>query len=76
MKILLTGITGFIGSHLAERLVAEDNEVHAIIRPTSKIEELSDKLQQKISFHIHDENNSIKQIINNINIKNIEGGGA
>ena len=30
MKVLITGAAGFIGSHLAERMVAEGNEVHAI----------------------------------------------
>jgi len=29
-RVLLTGITGFIGSHLAERLVADGIEVHGI----------------------------------------------
>jgi GDP-4-dehydro-6-deoxy-D-mannose reductase len=29
-RVLLTGITGFIGSHLAERLIAEGHEVHGI----------------------------------------------
>lgn len=30
MKILITGGAGFIGSHLAERLLAEGNHVHVI----------------------------------------------
>ncbi|MDQ6858954.1 MAG: GDP-mannose 4,6-dehydratase [Chloroflexota bacterium] len=30
-RVLLTGITGFIGSHLAERLVADGLEVHGIV---------------------------------------------
>ena len=29
-RVLLTGITGFIGSHLAERLLADGHEVHGI----------------------------------------------
>jgi farnesol dehydrogenase len=32
MKCFLTGITGFIGSHLARRLVADGHSVNAIIR--------------------------------------------
>jgi len=32
MKILVTGATGFIGSHLAERLVREGHEVTALVR--------------------------------------------
>ena len=32
MKILITGITGFIGSHLSQKLLKSGHEVHAIIR--------------------------------------------
>jgi GDP-mannose 4,6-dehydratase len=32
MKVLLTGILGFIGSHMAEKLVKEGHEVYGIVR--------------------------------------------
>lgn len=32
VKVLITGILGFIGSHLAERLVAEKYEVYGVVR--------------------------------------------
>lgn len=35
MKALITGATGFIGSHLAEHLHAKGYELRALIRPTS-----------------------------------------
>lgn len=35
MKILITGIAGFIGSHLAERLLQEGHEVHGVDRFSS-----------------------------------------
>lgn len=35
MKALVTGATGFIGSHLVERLLAEGLEVVCLVRPTS-----------------------------------------
>ena len=35
MKILVTGVTGFVGSQLARLLLAAGHEVHAIIRPSS-----------------------------------------
>jgi len=32
MKVLVTGLLGFIGSHLAERLVDDGNEVYGLVR--------------------------------------------
>ncbi len=32
MKVLLTGILGFIGSHMAEKLVKEGHEVYGVVR--------------------------------------------
>lgn len=32
MRVLITGATGFVGRHLASRLVAADAEVHVLIR--------------------------------------------
>lgn len=37
---LVTGATGFIGSHLAERLVQDDWSVRCLVRPTSNVEHL------------------------------------
>ena len=36
MKVLMTGATGFLGSHLAEQLVADGHEVRAVVRKSSK----------------------------------------
>jgi len=49
MKVLLTGITGFIGSELAHRLVEEGHEVHGFVqhvvgRDLSMIEDIKDKI--------------------------------
>lgn len=35
MKVLVTGATGFLGSHLVERLVSRGDEVRALVRRTS-----------------------------------------
>ena len=35
MKTLVTGATGFLGSHIAERLVQRGDDVRALVRPTS-----------------------------------------
>lgn len=42
MKILLTGATGFIGSHVARHLVRDGHQVHALIRPHSNLSRLVD----------------------------------
>jgi nucleoside-diphosphate-sugar epimerase len=37
VRAVVTGATGFVGSHLAERLVAERVEVDCLVRPTSSL---------------------------------------
>ncbi|MBR2774272.1 MAG: NAD(P)-dependent oxidoreductase [Selenomonadaceae bacterium] len=66
MKILMTGITGFIGHHLGERLVNDGHEVYAIVRPTSKIDELSDNLRRNVQFHVYDKDNTVLDIITDL----------
>lgn len=36
MRVLITGATGFLGSHLAERLVNDGHQVRAVVRKSSK----------------------------------------
>ena len=40
MKILISGITGFVGSHLAELLLKEGNEVYGTCRWRSKLDNI------------------------------------
>src|SRR3989304_5122027 len=37
MRVLVTGASGFIGSHIVERLVAAGDSVRAFVRPTSDV---------------------------------------
>jgi len=37
VRAVVTGATGFVGSHLVERLVAERAEVDCLVRPTSSL---------------------------------------
>lgn len=39
---LVTGASGFVGSRLVRRLVAEGHEVHVLARPTSRLDRLGD----------------------------------
>lgn len=50
---LVTGGTGFVGSHLVRRLVSENWQVHVIIRPGSDSSELSEQ-QNQLLLHVHD----------------------
>ncbi|MFB2921978.1 MULTISPECIES: NAD-dependent epimerase/dehydratase family protein [Aerosakkonema] len=50
---LVTGATGFVGSHLTHRLVADGWQVHIIMRPNSMLQQL-ERLQDKIVIHTHD----------------------
>lgn len=50
---LITGATGFVGSHLARRLVNEGWEVHIIIRLQSSLNIIAD-LIDRLTVHKHD----------------------
>lgn len=56
MKVLITGITGFAGSHLAEYLLAEhpEVEVHGTYRWRSRMENLSGIAEGKIHLQESD----------------------
>jgi nucleoside-diphosphate-sugar epimerase len=49
MKVLVTGATGFLGSHLAELLVEEGHEVRAIVRKSSNVK-LLEKLGVELAY--------------------------
>lgn len=46
IRILVTGATGFVGSHLARRLVREGHEVHVLRRARSDFHRLPDVLPE------------------------------
>ncbi|TET96036.1 MAG: NAD-dependent epimerase/dehydratase family protein [Dehalococcoidia bacterium] len=43
MKALVTGATGFIGSHLVDRLLERDDAVRALVRPSSDVSYLEER---------------------------------
>ena len=54
MKYLITGITGFAGSHLAEHLLERGNgEVHGILRWRSRTEHI-DQIKNRLGLHVCD----------------------
>lgn len=42
MRLLITGVSGFIGSHIARRAAAEGNDVRGLVRPQSNLSSLHD----------------------------------
>lgn len=67
MKVLITGITGFAGSHLAEFLLSKEYEVHGIERWRSKTENI-DAFKDKIVLHECDikDYHSVKKVIEKV----------
>lgn len=49
MKILVTGAAGFIGSHIARKLIRQGHEVHALVRPETNLWRVEDI---KSSLHL------------------------
>lgn len=50
---LVTGATGFVGSHLVRRLINEEWNVHIIVRAQSNLDIISDA-KEALTIHIHD----------------------
>ncbi|MDO8733624.1 MAG: GDP-mannose 4,6-dehydratase [Elusimicrobiota bacterium] len=67
MKVLITGITGFVGSHLAEFLLSKKYEVHGIERWRSKTENI-DSFKDKLVLHECDikDAHSVKKVIESV----------
>lgn len=65
-KALLTGITGFIGLHLAKKLLKDGWEVHAIVRPTSAIERVHRVLGNQVYLHMRKKDNDLVDILHNV----------
>src|SRR5579862_429984 len=51
MKVLLTGATGFIGSHVARLLLSEGEQVSAIVKPYSDRWRIADMLSSMRLLH-------------------------
>ncbi|RKY41006.1 MAG: GDP-mannose 4,6 dehydratase [Candidatus Makaraimicrobium thalassicum] len=66
-RALITGITGFVGSHLAEYLLNEGIEVHGIVRWRSKTENI-DHIKKKLKLKQGDmrDSHSIETVIKEV----------
>jgi len=61
MSILVTGASGFVGTHLVKRLVADGHQVYALVRSTSKVEELKQVTTELVYGDVRDKA-SLEQI--------------
>lgn len=52
-RALVTGVTGFVGSHLARALLADGVEVHAAVRPGARLERVPE-LRDAVVLHVDD----------------------
>lgn len=53
-KLLVTGATGFVGSHLIKKLIALGFETHIIARKNSNLDECK-ALEKNVHIHIYDQ---------------------
>lgn len=66
-RCLITGATGFVGSHLTRRMVKDGKDVHVLVRRESKLTAIQDILH-KITLHRIDSTTS--SLINAVKLAN------
>ena len=54
MKCFVTGATGFLGSHVARRLLARGAELRLLVRPTSRLDNIADLAAEHLTGDLRD----------------------
>ncbi|MCJ7807976.1 MAG: SDR family NAD(P)-dependent oxidoreductase, partial [Dehalococcoidia bacterium] len=67
MKALVTGATGFIGSHIVERLLEQGHEVRALARKTSNLSHLK-STDADIVFGDIEDYDSLVSVVDGIDV--------
>ena len=65
MNVLLSGATGFLGSHTADRLLQDGHNVRAIVRPSSNLRWIKGKDIETISGNLENPE-SLKDVLRGI----------
>ena len=60
MELFITGATGFIGTHLVQRLMQEDHELHCLVRKTSDVRVLEQARATLITGDVTDKGSMIE----------------
>ncbi len=67
MKALVTGGTGFVGSHLVRQLLARNNEVRCLVRAASRLDNLADLPVEFITGDLRDVE-SLRQAVRGVRV--------
>lgn len=59
-RVALTGATGFLGSHIADQLLARNHEVRASVRPASSLRWLEGKAVETVNVNLNDAGACVK----------------
>ena len=54
MRCFVTGATGFLGSHVARRLLARGADLRLLVRPTSRLDNIADLAAERVSGDLRD----------------------
>ena len=54
MKVLITGATGFVGSHVAQQVAAAGGDLRLLVRSSSKLENISDLRAERVTGDLRD----------------------
>ena len=68
MKVLVTGATGFIGSHLVKRLIDDGHYVRCLVRETSNLTELKKLTNTEFFWGDVTKKNSLKGVMEDIDV--------
>lgn len=65
MKVLVTGASGFLGSHIVERLIARNDSVRALVRKSSNTQ-LLEKLGVELTYGAIDQHDTLPAAVKDV----------